>query len=147
MGSGVRIRDSRPGEAAALEALQHRAVATWTEYREQLEQHRAALAIPHAWIDEGRIRVAEDDSGRPVGFAVVVANDLDSVYVDPDASQKGIGRSLVEDAAAGAKQAGSSTLNVSAIAGSQAFYERLGFEPGEAVPSRFGTGVRMRLRL
>jgi predicted N-acetyltransferase YhbS len=139
-----RIRDSQPGEAPAIEALQRRALETWTEHRDQLAAHPGAVAIPAAWVDEGKLRVAEDDEGRPVGFAVAVGNELDSVYVDPAATQQGIGRLLVEDAAARAKEAGASGLKVSAIAGSQAFYERLGFVPTGEAPSRFGPGVRMR---
>ncbi|HEX8206429.1 MAG TPA: GNAT family N-acetyltransferase [Solirubrobacteraceae bacterium] len=143
----ARIRDSRPGEAPTLEALQHRAAATWPEYRDTLAAHPDAIAIPQRWFDEGRARVAEDDEGRPVGFAVTVANELDSVYVDPEATERGIGRALVEDAAARAKEAGEAALQVSAIVGSERFYARLGFVAGGEVPSRFGRGVRMRREL
>ena len=144
----TRIRDSERGEAPELEALQRRALDVWEGDRELLAVHRDALAIPRAWIDEGKVRVAVDDDGRALGLAVAVEDELDSIYVDPDRTGGGVGRLLVEDAAAQARRTGAQALHTTANRNSLAFYERVGFAAtGEEVESRFGPGIRMRLDL
>src|SRR3712207_1730296 len=95
----MRIRDSRPGEADALDALRGRATDVWKTYREELARYPEALAVPPEWIEEGRVRVAVDDEDRPIGFAVSLADMFDGLFVDPGAMQRGIGRALVLDAA------------------------------------------------
>ena len=55
------IRDARPDEASALEALQRRSSDVWEEYRAQLAAHPDAIAPPHHAIAEGRVRVAADE--------------------------------------------------------------------------------------
>ena len=147
VGAVITIRDSRPGEAPALEALQRRALDLWKEHREELAAHPEALAVPAAWIDDGKVRVAEDDDGRIVGFATALDDEIDSVYVDPGLMGGGIGRLLLEDVAARARAAGHSDLNTSANANSFRFYERMGFVKTGEAPSRFGPGLRMRLDL
>ena len=143
----MRIRDSLPGEARALEALQQRAAEVWEEYRALLAAHPEAIAVPDEWIDEGRVRVAVDDEGRPIGFAVVLAHELDGLYVDPAAMQGGVGRRLVEDAADRARAAGVGALHLTANPQSVAFYERVGFVRTGDAETRFGPGARMRLDL
>ena len=143
----TRIRDSRAGEATALKALQLRAANVWEEYRELLAEHPDAIAIPDGWIDEGRIRVAVDDEDRPVGFAVVLAEELDGLFVDPSAARAGVGRDLVEDAAERARDAGLHELRVTAHRIAVPFYERVGFVATGPAETRFGPGIRMRLGL
>src|SRR5262245_37332952 len=67
------IRDARPDEALALESLQRRSSDVSEEYRAQLAAHPDAIAPPHQAIAEGRVRVAVDASGQPLGFSVVRA--------------------------------------------------------------------------
>src|SRR4051812_38535241 len=68
------------------------------------------LASPEAlhWtgdgIAEGRTRVAVDDDGRILGFATVVdmvgGQELEDLFVDPDAMRQGVASQLVEDVVA-----------------------------------------------
>jgi ribosomal protein S18 acetylase RimI-like enzyme len=58
----------------------------------------------------------------------------------------GVGRALVEDAAARAARAGADCLDVTA-GPAQGFYEKVGFQLVGAAATRFGPAVRMRREL
>ena len=147
----LRIRDAIAGEAPVLEALQRRSSDIWPDYREQLAAHPDAIALPHAFIDNGWVRVAVDDQDKPIGFSVVIPadgaiHDLDGLFVEPGHLQQGVGRALVEDAATRATD--SAAVGLEVIAGpAQAFYERLGFGLLGDARTRFGPAVRMRREL
>lgn len=146
------IRDAQAGEAEALEALQRRSSDVWEAYREQLAANPEAIEAPIAAIAEGRVRVALDRDGRPIGFSVVEpAQDggveLDALFVDADAMGAGVGRALVADVVARARDAGATHVQV--IAGDEAvgFYERLGFGRRGRATTRFALAYRLRLEL
>ena len=147
----MRIRDATAPEAASLEALQRRSSDVWEAYREQLAAHPDAIELPQSYIDNGWVRVALDDQGTPIGFSVVIpgtgpSHELDGLFVEPAHMHGGIGRALVEDAAARASGRGAACLDV--IAGpAQGFYERVGFRLVGAADTRFGPAVRMRREL
>jgi GNAT superfamily N-acetyltransferase len=70
-------------------------------------------------------------------------HELDGLFVEPSRMQHGVGRTLVEDAAARAANNGAACLEV--IAGpAQGFYERLDFTVIGNAQTRFGPAVRMR---
>src|SRR3954451_21355342 len=113
----VTIRDAVVAEAAALEALQRRAADVGPEYREQLAAHADAIEVPVAEIEAGHVRVAADADGRPVGFSLVLpgeagAVELDGLFVEPEHMGAGTGRRLVADAAAAARRAGATRMDV-----------------------------------
>jgi GNAT superfamily N-acetyltransferase len=144
----VRIRDGTAADRAGLEALQRRSSDVWAQYREQLAAHPDAIALPRAFIDNGWVRVASGADGRPLGFSVVIPEDhgvheLDGLFVEPGHMQRGLGRALVEDAAARAARAGAASLEVTA-GPAQGFYERVGFALIGRAETRFGPAVRMR---
>jgi len=144
----VRIRNATSTEAPVLEALQRRSSDVWEEYREQLAANPGAIELPQAFIDKGWVRVAVDIHETPVGFSVVVpangsVHELDGLFVEPDQMSSGVGRALVEDAAAGASDQGAEALEVTA-GPAQAFYERVGFNLIGSAQTRFGPAVRMR---
>jgi predicted N-acetyltransferase YhbS len=143
------IRAARPDEREALEALQRRASmhsGTWTE---QLAAHPDAIELPAAQIAGGLVRVAEA-GGAIVGFAVLLAAsggacELDGLFVEPERMGAGVGRALVADAVASAREQGASRIEVVANPDAHAFYGRVGFSAGETFATRFGPGLRMRL--
>ena len=145
------IRDATAAEAASLEALQRRASDVWEAYREQLVAHPDAIELPQRYIDNGWVRVAVGEEGTPLGFSVVIpgagpSHELDGLFVEPAHMHGGVGRALVEDAAARASSRGAACLEV--IAGpAQGFYERVGFGLIGAADTRFGPAVRMRREL
>ena len=147
----LRIRDATAAEAASLEDLQRRSSDVWEAYREQLAAHPDAIELPQSYIDNGWVRVALDEQGTPIGFSVVIpgaglSHELDGLFVEPAHMHRGIGRALVEDAAARASGRGAACLDV--IAGpAQGFYERVGFRLVGAADTRFGPAVRMRREL
>lgn len=90
------IRDARPDEASALEALQRRSSDVWEEYRAQLAANPDAIEPPHQAIADGRVRVAVDAGGRRLGFSVVLPVEdgrceLDDLFVEPDSMRLGVG--------------------------------------------------------
>jgi GNAT superfamily N-acetyltransferase len=146
------IRDGRPDDAYALEALQRRASDVWEEYRAQLADHPDVIAPPHRAIAEGRVRVAVDSTERLLGFSVVLPVEdgrceLDDLFVEPDRMRLGIGRMLVHDLAARAAAAGASYVEVIANPNALGFYARLGFKAAGHASTRFGSAPRMTLDL
>jgi GNAT superfamily N-acetyltransferase len=147
----MRIRVAEATEAAALEALQRRSSDVWEEYREALAANPDAIEVPQTFIDSGWVRVAVDDQDAPIGFAVVIpggegAHELDGLFVEPARMMSGVGRELVEDAAA--RASGRSTRCLEVTAGpAQGFYERVGFHHVDTTQTRFGAAVRMRREL
>jgi GNAT superfamily N-acetyltransferase len=147
-GRVVRIRRAAAGEAAALEGLQRRSSDVWEEYRQQLDANPDAIELPETLIDQDLVRVAVANDEVPVGFSVVIPTDdrvheLDGLFVEPAHMRAGVGRALVEDAAARAADAGAECLEVTA-GPAQGFYEKVGFQLVGAVQTRFGPAVRMR---
>ncbi|MGZ4248331.1 MAG: GNAT family N-acetyltransferase [Solirubrobacteraceae bacterium] len=145
------LRNAGAAEAGVLEEMQRRSSDVWDAYREQLAAHPDAIELPQSFIDRGWVRVAVADDGTPIGFSVVIPTDghvheLDGLFVEPDHMRAGVGRALVEDAAARAAGAGAACLEVTA-GPAQGFYEKLGFELVGAAETRFGPAVRMRRRL
>jgi GNAT superfamily N-acetyltransferase len=131
-----------------LEALQRRSSNVWEEYRDQLAAHPDAIEVPQHFLEKGWVRVAVDAEDRPVGFSVVIStrgpvHELDGLFVEPDHMNAGVGRALVEDAAARAKDQGAEALEVTA-GPAQGFYNRIGFNRIGAAQTRFGPAVRMR---
>jgi GNAT superfamily N-acetyltransferase len=131
-----------------LEALQRRSSDVWEAYREQLAAHPDAIELPQAFIDNGWVRVAVDANATPIGFSVVIptngyVHELDGLFVEPAQMSSGVGRALVEDAAARASDRGARALEVTA-GPARGFYERVGFNVIGATQTRFGRAVRMR---
>jgi len=144
------IRDARPDEAFALESLQRRSSDVWEEYRAQLAAHPEAIAPPHQAIAEGRVRVAVDTSGHPLGFSVVLPVkdgrcELDDLFVAPEWMGQGVGRLLVDDLASRAAAAGASYVDVIANPNALGFYSRVGFAAVGEASTRFGSAPRMTL--
>ena len=146
------IRDARPDEALALEALQRRASDVWEEYRAQLAAHPDAITPPHQAIADGRVRVAFDAAGRRLGFSTVLPVherrcELDDLFVEPEWMRQGVGRVLVDDLATRAHIAGASHVDVIANPNALGFYTRLGFHVTDETSTRFGAAPRMTLAL
>ncbi|HET7049327.1 MAG TPA: GNAT family N-acetyltransferase [Solirubrobacteraceae bacterium] len=141
------IRQAATGEAQLLEELQRRSSDVWEEYREQLAANPDVIELPQTFIEQGWVRVAVGGDGEPIGFSVVIPTDdqvheLDGLFVEPDHMRCGVGRALVQDAAARAARAGAERLEVTA-GPAQGFYEKVGFELVGAAQTRFGPAVRM----
>jgi GNAT superfamily N-acetyltransferase len=139
----TRIRPAKATEAPALEALQRRSSDVWEEYRADLAAHPDAIELPQSFVDNDWVRVAVgDDDDTPIGFSVVIptdgpAHELDGLFVEPSHMSGGVGRALIEEAAARAASEGAECLEVTA-GPAQGFYEKLGFELIGSAQTRFG---------
>jgi GNAT superfamily N-acetyltransferase len=134
-----------------LEALQRRSSDVWEQYRQQLAADPEAIELSPSFIDSSWVRVAIADDDSAIGFSVVIPSgsgtyELDGLFVEPDRMHGGVGRALVEDAAARASDARAACLEVTA-GPAEGFYERVGFVVVGDAQTRFGPAVRMRYEL
>src|SRR5687768_13958373 len=120
----MRIRPARTDEREALEELQRRASLANDEHREVLLAHPDAIELPVEQIERGEVYVAEE-AGNRVGFAVLVGNELDGLFVEPELWRCGVGRALVAEAVHRARRDGLS-LTVLADPAAVPFYEKCG---------------------
>ena len=137
----LRIRLAQAGERQQLEDLQRRASLALPDYREQLTAHPDAIGLPSEQIELGQVIVAELD-GRMAGFAAVVENELDGLFVEPDLWRHGIGSALIEAATHQARRDGLALL-VIASPTAREFYESCGFSVEGEAATRFGPALRM----
>jgi len=148
----TQIRTATAAEREALSELHRRSSYVWEGDRADLDAHPDALGVAAEAIAAGRVRVAVGTGGALLGFSVVADGpdgvcELDDLFVEPRLMRQGIGRALVEDAAARAVRAGSAVMTVVAHPRNFAFYESVGFVRGEPVATRFGPAVKLRRRL
>jgi len=141
----MEIRIAKPGEAASLSALCVRSKAHWGYDAAFMRMSAASLQVSEVDIVAGRVVVAIDDAGRPIGVAGVVSDgetaDLDVLFVDPPAIGSGAGRRLFEAAVQLARRLGAKRMTVLADPHAAAFYERMGARflrnaPSDAIPGR-----------
>jgi len=149
--AGVHVRTAEVAERGALEGLMMRASVASTRYAEELRAHPDAVAVPAEQFEDGLVRVAERD-GEVAGFAVLLPPvdrvcELDAIFVEPSAMGAGVGRVLIEDAVARARDWRAADIQVVANPDATGFYERVGFTQGDEVATRFGPGLRMRRRV
>lgn len=153
MGLAIEIRDAAAEEQEALDALHRSSAFVWDEDRANLEAHPDALGIDPAAVAAGRVRVAVGAAGTVLGFAVTApgedadACELEDLFVDPLVMRLGVGRALVEDAAARARSAGLRRITVIADARNFPFYEQVGFTLVGPAQTRFGPASRLAREL
>jgi GNAT superfamily N-acetyltransferase len=144
----AEIRWAEPLERNAIGELHRRSSWVWEEDRAALEAHPDALGVALEAILQRRVRVAVGEEGELLGFSIVADRgpgscELDDLFVDAHILRQGVGRALVEDAAARALAEGSRRMTVVAHPRNFPFYESVGFVPGEPAQTRFGPAVRM----
>lgn len=145
------IRLATESEQQALEALQRRASLMNEHDRAPLLANPDAIALPLEQITRGRVLVAEH-GGMIAGFAVVLpradgAAELDGLFVEPNRWRSGIGRALVDHAAAMARAEGAATLHVIGNPHAAGFYGSCGFVTVGEFATRFGPALAMRRSL
>jgi GNAT superfamily N-acetyltransferase len=145
------IRRAELSEQKELEALQLRASLTNAGDRDALLANPDAIEVPQAQIAAGKVFVAQWN-GAIVGFSAVEPredgeSELDALFVDPNSRRRGIGRLLIEHSAAVARAEKCLALNVVGNPHATEFYTSCGFDLIGTVETRFGPGLRMRLRV
>ncbi len=120
-----------------------------TEYMVALFQSPAAI---RRQIAEGAAYYLAAEDGRPVGYMALVSSPsrrdalLSKLYVRREARRRGIGRALVDFAAARCREQGLRRLRLTVNRGNKgsiAFYRRVGFEMDGTVVQDIGGGFVM----
>jgi len=102
---------------------------------------QASLVVSDADIASGRVLVVERD-GLIFGTARVAADgELDLMFVDPPAMNRGAGRALFNAAVGLARRLGARRMPILADPNATPFYERMGARfvadaPSDAIPGR-----------
>jgi GNAT superfamily N-acetyltransferase len=147
----VTIRNARPDERAALEALQRKASLANAGDREAILAHPDAIVLPPEQITAEQVFVAENGESI-LGFSAVLDRDdgqteLDGLFVDPDLWRSGVGRLLVQRAMDYGRANGAEWLNVVGNPHAEGFYEACGFVTYGSWETEFGPGLLMRVPL
>jgi GNAT superfamily N-acetyltransferase len=144
----VPIRDAVPADMTALRDVFRRSSLSNDGDRPNLLAHPEVLELGDRAVREGRTRAAVAD-GAIVGFAswlgVGDAIEIEDLFVDPGWMRQGIGRALVLDLIAIARDCGIGRVEVTANQHALAFYTKAGFVVHREDATRFGPAPRMRL--
>ena len=139
------VRPAQAGEAESLSVLCVRSKAHWGYNAAFMALSAPSLRVKEADIVDGRVLVAVDAAGQPIGVASVVADgslaDLDMLFVDPPAIGSGAGRKLFGAAVDFARRLGAQRMTILADPNAAPFYERMGARylrqaPSDAIPGR-----------
>ena len=139
----VMIRKAKSGEAPSLTALCMRSKAHWGYDVEFMRRCVPSLTVSEQSIAEGRVLVATDEAGRPIGTASIMRDGADAelglMFVDPVAIGGGIGRALFDEAVKLARRLGYRRMTILADVNAAPFYERMGARflhdaPSDAIP-------------
>lgn len=142
----VAFRPAEAADASRLSEIAFRAKAHWGYDDAFMEMCRAELTISPARIASEHMEVALVD-GAPAGFSSLVYEDgnafgeVEDVFVLPDFMGLGLGRGLVENLKARARDLGAASLEVDADPNARGFYEEMGFSvfsqsPSVSIPGR-----------
>jgi putative acetyltransferase len=77
----------------------------------------------------GALTIVATIEAEPVGFASLVGDRIDMLYVDPAAASQGVGSRLLEALEKLAANRGVTTFSVDASDNAQPFFQRRGFTP------------------
>ena len=134
------IRPARPGDLAALPAIEYRSGELFEDHLEATGLTRTLLARVSTVEDfadaqtDGTLWVAESDAGELVGFAIVVfvggLPHLDELDVLPEHGRRGIGSRLLDAVCRWAADAGHRAVTLSTfrdVPWNLPFYARRGF--------------------
>jgi GNAT superfamily N-acetyltransferase len=140
------IRAAVLGDMPALRDVFRRSSLSDDSDRATLLAHPDVLEFSDLAVREGRTRVAVADD-RTVGFATWLSVggifEIEDLFVDPERMGQGIGRALVMDLIAIARDHGVGRVEVTANQHALDFYERVGFVVEDEGTTRFGPAPRM----
>ena len=133
----MRIRSASRIDVDQLNAIAIQAKAHWGYKAKQIEEWRDSLSTDPESIERWPTFVAEDREAA-IGFAQINPElevwELVSLFVLPSHIGQGVGRALLNEAIATAKQAGQTALHIDSDPNAEPFYlacgaVRIGAEP------------------
>jgi GNAT superfamily N-acetyltransferase len=127
--SPMTIVRAKAADAERLTAIAHAAKRHWGYPENWIAAWRDILTMRPEFIAENTAYYAVE-GGRAVGFYVLTREDdglhLDHLWIVPGAMGRGIGRALVEHAAAEASRLGFKQIKIEADPNAEGFYKRMG---------------------
>lgn len=121
----VPLRDL-PEDAAALFALWEASVRATHDFLTEADIQRIAAYVPDALRDAETMLVARDGQGSPVGFCGITGDEVEMLFIHPDARGQGVGSRLLRVAVEGH---GATRLDVNEQnAQARGFYEHENFQ-------------------
>jgi N-acetylglutamate synthase-like GNAT family acetyltransferase len=148
--STFSVRDADAGDGPALARIFREASLSNAGDRDVLLAHPEVLTLPDDVLAGGRTRVATKTDGTVVGFARTRPTDrgvleLEDLFVDPDATGRGVARQLLLRIVADAASEDIVRIDVTANGDARGFYVAVGFAAGAWVGTEFGPAQRMHL--
>jgi len=120
---------AKPEDAEALTEIAHAAKRHRGYPERWIEAWRDILTMRPEFI-AANVAYAAIENGRAVGFYVLTTEadgiHLDHLWVLPSAMRRGIGRALLEHAAAEARNLGFDSIKIEADPNAEEFYKRRG---------------------
>ena len=141
---GVSTRPFAPADLDALIDVWYRAslIAHPFLSEEFLAAERREIA--DTWMPMAETTVYELD-GRVVGFIALIKNEVGAIFVEPDLQGRGIGRALMDTAAASRPYLELNVFEANSIG--RHFYRAYGFELVDGQTSEATGHLELRLRL
>ncbi len=140
----MHLRQARSTELSDLSALCMRSKALWGYDADFMAACRAELTLSPDDLRTSLVQVAEHN-GATVGMVQLVMSatgaELEKLFDEPSHVRRGVGRTLFEWAAAAARVAGATSLNIDSDPAAADFYRRMGARdagtaPSTAIPGR-----------
>ncbi|MEU7842353.1 GNAT family N-acetyltransferase [Micromonospora sp. NPDC049114] len=144
----VTVRQFRPEDGEALSALVVRCLreVNSRDYPAELIDEMCAHFTADRFRELGverRIYVAEED-GRPVGTVSRDGNKVYTMFVDPDAHGRGVGRRLMRHVEELARAEGHEFMETGASLTGHGFYRRIGYTDVRVTDTVFGINHILR---
>ena len=136
MDNGYEIRPASPQDIPRLPGIERAAGRLFADL--DLVQDSEERTVPIEELEQaqkaGRLWVAAEPHGQPVGFALAAVVDglahLEELDVHPDHARRGLGTALVESVCEWARKAGFEAITLSTfrdLPWNAPFYARMGF--------------------
>ena len=132
----MSIRDARPDDLAGLVEIERAAGETFLMLDPDMfvDHDPGSVEALTPYAEDGRAFVSVDADDRPVGYLLLDSVDgaahIEQVSIHPDHARKGLGRTLIEHAAAWASARDLHSLTLTTytdVPWNGPYYERLGF--------------------
>jgi GNAT superfamily N-acetyltransferase len=147
----VSIRDAAESDLEAICYIYKRSSLANRADRELLLGHPELFEQPPPAVAEGRTRVALNSNDEVIAFASTFVLDealeIEDLFVAPSWMRRGVGRMLVLDVFAIARQRGIWHVEVTANPAARAFYESLGFRFSHVTQTQFADAPRLLVEL
>ncbi len=148
MAKKITIRKARPGEGQLLSEVAFRSKSHWGYSREFMAACRAELTVSKSDISNpARYYVVAQLNETIIGYYALerLPSDeceLEALFVEPNYTGQGVGRSLIEHAKSHARRLGAASMRIQGDPNAMAFYLaaggiQIGERESESIPGRY----------